>query len=173
MILLRFLLPRLFLLQLPYSNYSSTIYCSSISSSSSSSPSLLFPPLFLFRFYSIQEQDGVEICSSSAFSTAISHFLFSSPFSSYFAISYSYFPHQYRPTIPLLSSRFPLPTPISSISTPPQHLPPLPSTPSLSHHPCLSSKQGRPSPPETMMYFPPCFRFPPCFQNFLDSLENF
>src|SRR6218665_4208562 len=33
----------------------------------------------------------------------------------------------------------------------------------------LSSLQGRPSPPETMMHFPPCFRFPPyfpCFSTF-------
>src|SRR6218665_50392 len=28
--------------------------------------------------------------------------------------------------------------------------------------------QGRPSPPETMMHFPPCFRFPPYFRNIFE-----
>ena len=34
-------------------------------------------------------------------------------------------------------------------------------------------RQGRPSPPETMMHFPPCFRFPPIFEKFSDSRKLF
>ena len=34
-------------------------------------------------------------------------------------------------------------------------------------------RQGRPSPPETMMHFPPCFRFPPYSEKFSDFLQIF
>src|SRR6218665_3547750 len=33
--------------------------------------------------------------------------------------------------------------------------------------------QGRPSPPETMMHFPPCFRFPPYFRKIFGLSEFF
>src|SRR6218665_1697322 len=33
--------------------------------------------------------------------------------------------------------------------------------------------QGRPFPPETMMHFPPCFRFPPILEQFSDSDKKF
>ena len=33
--------------------------------------------------------------------------------------------------------------------------------------------QGRPSPPETMMHFPPVSDFPPIFKKLSDSEENF
>src|SRR6218665_1654413 len=37
----------------------------------------------------------------------------------------------------------------------------------------VTSSQGRPSPPETMMHFPPCLRFPPCFQKILRFFGKF
>src|SRR6218665_3934112 len=36
----------------------------------------------------------------------------------------------------------------------------------------VACRQGRPSPSETMMHFPPCFRFPPIFENFSNSYKN-
>src|SRR6218665_3353482 len=36
----------------------------------------------------------------------------------------------------------------------------------------VACRQGRPSPSETMMHFPPCFRFPPIFEKFSNSYKN-
>ena len=36
-----------------------------------------------------------------------------------------------------------------------------------------SADQGRPSPSETMMHFPPCFRFPPYFRNIFGLSDKF